>query len=291
MSKLFILGATGHLGGLTVKHLLNQGVNAKDIVAVVRDTNKASDLEKLGLEVRLGDYDQKDFSPAVFEGADKLLFISSPSFDNTHRIKQHATVVEAARDANVKHIVYTGLAYPDRHNTPLAYVHSATEAAIKSTGIPYTILRNTFYMEYFLVKAEMERAIASGTLLTASNGEKLNLVSRNDFALAAAIVLTTEGHENTIYELTYPVAYSYEDIARILSKLSGKQIAHKDVAIEQLKAHLLETGLTPEQLLYDSSAFQPAFANGWASVTSDSLVNLIGRNNLTTIEEAVRKLL
>ncbi|MBB5196062.1 hypothetical protein [Anaerocolumna cellulosilytica] len=53
----------------------------------------------------------------------------------------------------------------------------------------------------------------------------------------------------------------------------------------------METGLTPEQMLYDSSAFQPAFANGWASVTSDSLVNLIGRNNLTSIEEAVRQLL
>lgn len=291
MGKTFILGATGHLGGLVVDYLLDRGLQADHLVAVVRDTNKASTLEQRGLEIRWGDYDQPDFSPEVFKDADKLLFISSPSFDNTHRIKQHATVVEAARDAGVPHIIYTGLAFPERHHSGLENVHISTELAIKSSGIPYTFLRNTFYMDIFLVKTEIERAIRNGKLVTAVNGQKLNMVARRDLALAAAVVLSTEGHEDQTYELTYPEPYSYEDIAAIISKISGKTVIHEDVSAEQLREYLMQSGVTPDQMMLDSSAFQPVLADGWASQTSDALVNLIGPENITTVESAIKKLM
>ncbi len=291
MGKIFILGATGHFGGLTVKHLLDRGITADQIIAIVRDVEKALPLKLLGLEIRKGDYDQADFSPEVFQGAEKLLFISSPLPDNTRRIKQHATVVEAARDAGVKHIIYTGLAFPEKHHTGIENVHLATELAIKSSGIPYTFLRNTFYMDFFIGKPEIERAINNGKLLAATNGAKINLVTRSDLALAAAVVLSSEGHEGKTYELTYPESYSYKDIAGTISKVSGKPIAYQNVDMDHMKEYLLQCGLTPEQIQFDfSSGFQPVFATGWASETTDSLVNLIGRNKLTTVENAIKNL-
>lgn len=291
MDKIFIMGATGHLGGLVIDHLLDRGVRADNLVAVVRDTNKATKLEQRGLKIRRGDYDQPDFSPEVFKGADKLLFISSPSFDNTHRIKQHATVVEAARDAGVAHIIYTGLAFPERHHSGLENVHIATELAIKSSGIPHTFLRNAFYMDLFLVKAEIERAIRNGKLVATVNRQRLNMAARRDLALAAAAVLSSEGHEGKTYELTYPEPYSYADIAAIISLISGKTVVYEDVSTEQMREYLIQSDVTPDQMMSDSSAFQPVLADGWASQTSNALVNIIGGENITTVESAIRKLL
>lgn len=290
MNKISILGATGNLGGLAIGHLLDMGIPADRLVAVVRDTEKAQALKRRGIEIRKGDYDDPGFSSQVFQGADKLLFVSSPSMDGVRRIKQHAAVVEAARDAGVRHIVYTGLAFPAAHGTPLRYVHQATELALEASGVPFTVLRNAFYMEYFIVKAELDRAVGSGRLPSAASGQQVNFVSRSDLALAAAVVLTGDGHEGKIYELTFPRAYSYADIAAALSRVSGKAIAHREVGVEELQAQLRAYGLTPEQIAADSSAFQPAFASGWAGATSDALVKLIGRERLTTMEDYIRRL-
>lgn len=290
MNKIYILGATGNLGGLAIGHLLDMGIPADRLVAVVRDTDKAEGLRQRGIEIRKGDYDDPNFSPQVFQGADRLLFVSSPAMDGIRRIKQHAAVVQAARDAGVRHIVYTGLAFPAAHGTPLRYVHQATELALEASGVPFTVLRNAFYMEYFIVKTELDRAVGSGRLLSATNGQKVNFVSRNDLALAAAVVLAGEGHEGKIYELTYPHAYSYADIAAVLSRVSGRPIVHREVGMEELREYLAQRGLTPEQMSADSSAFQPAFASGWAGVTSDALVNLIGRDRLTTVDSHILKL-
>jgi NAD(P)H dehydrogenase (quinone) len=290
MGKIFILGATGHLGGLALQDLLELGVPANQIVAVVRNLEKAEPLKELGVEVRMGDYDDTDFSADVFKGADKLLFVSSPSSDNTHRIKQHATVIEAARDANVGHIVYTGIAFPEQHHSGLEHVHIATEHAIQTAGIPYTILRNGFYMEYFLAKPELERAIQDGKLLAAANGGHVNFVSRVDLALAAAAVLNSDGHGNKVYELTYPEAYSYKDIANTLSKLFDKKVEYQDASLEEIREYLRARGMTEEQIQFDSSGFQPLFASGWASNVTDDLVSLIGRENMTTYEDFIKAL-
>lgn len=289
MSKITIIGATGHLGGATIQYLLDRGVSSSNIVAVVRDEEKAVKLKEQGIEIRKGDYDEPRFSADVFKNTEKLLFVSSPSFDDAQRMKQHTTVIKAAKDAGVKHIIYTGLAYPEKNNSNLKNVHLGTEFAIKASEIPYTFLRNAFYMDYFVTETEIERAIQNGKLLSVVNGGKLNLVARKDLALAAAVVLSTEGHEGKTYELTYPEPYAYEDIAKMISKVSGKSIVYEDVDMEQMKEYLLQCGLTPEQMQFDTSMLQPIFANGWGNETSDALVKLIGYEKLTTVEDTIKQ--
>jgi len=291
MGNIFVLGATGHLGGKAAKHLLERGVHPSDIIAVARNLDKAEPLKDMGISVRRGDYDDPKFSYETFRGADKLLFVSSSSPDNTHRIKQHATVVEAARDAGVKHIVYTGLAYPERSTSGLENVHLATELAIRSSGIPYTIMRNAFYIDYQIISPDVERAVRSGKYLAAAGGQKVNFAARDNMAEAAAAVLTSDGHKNKTYEITYPRPYSYEDVAMAISKVSGKPIEYRDVTPEGMRDYLASLGLTPEQIARDPSAFQPAMATGWASGTSDALVDLIGRDRLITVESWIRSIL
>lgn len=192
MEKWVITGATGHLGGLTIRHLLDLVVAPSDIAAVVRDSGKAktSALADQGIEIRRGDYDDPPSLVEAFRGASRLLFVSAPSHDNTLRIRQHAHVVKAARNAGVGHIVYTSIAFSEKLTIGVENVHLATEYMIKTTSIPYTFLRNAFYLDS-LINERLHQFIEKGEIINAAGNGKLNLVTRNNLALAAAKVLTS----------------------------------------------------------------------------------------------------
>ncbi len=287
MGKIAIVGATGSYGGKAIEHLLERGVKPADILAVYRNEKKAIPLKEKGLEIRYGDYQQASFGPEVFQGAEKLLFISGIDPDNLTRIKDHIVVVDAARQAGIKHIVYTGLAYPERASLGMESVHVATECAIRAAAIPYTFLRNTFYTEYFLVPQELKRAVNSGKLFTLAKGKKINFVSRGDMAKAAAVVLTTDGHINKTYEITAPNAYSYHDIANILAEVSGRKVECVETAREQYAAYLTELGVPAEQQMWDSGMMQPGFADGWGETTDPALANLIGADSIKTPKQII----
>ncbi len=284
--SIIVTGATGHLGGLVIQNLL-QKVSASQIVAVVRNVEKASALAALGVEVRQGDYLNPESLQKAFAGASKLLFISSPDSDDTLRIVQHANVVKAARDAGVKHIAYTGFAFAEESGIPLAHVHLATERAIRTTNIPYTFLRNALYTEVF-VNPELSASVQHGAVVTNTGSGRINSVSRSDLALAAAAVLTGEGHENKTYNLVSNQTWSYDDLAQIISEVSGKKVVHQSVTFEEEKSILVSVGL-PEHVAELIAGIYYAVSEGETSKTSDDLQKLIG--SLTPLKESVKQAL
>lgn len=237
-----------------------------------------------------GDYQSGHFPPEVFKGAEKLLFIFGIDMDSFKRIQDHMVVIDAARKAGIRQIVYTGLAYPHKAKLGMEDVHLATEHAIKAAGIPYTFLRNTFYTEYFLVPHEMKRAVESGTIYSLAQGHSINFVSRDDMAKAAAAVLTSDEHLNKIYEITAPEAYSYRDIANILTEVSGKNVAYTETTVEAYSAYLDEIGVPKELQMWDSGMMQPGFVNGWGENTDSALADLIGAENIKTPKQIIRKM-
>ncbi|MBP1157221.1 MULTISPECIES: SDR family oxidoreductase [unclassified Paenibacillus] len=284
--SIFITGATGELGGLVIEHLLKK-VSANQIVAVVRNMDKASALADLGIEVRHGDYLNPESLQKAFAGADKLLFISSPDSDDTLRIVQHANVVKAARDAGVKHIAYTSFAFAKESNIPLAQVHLATEHAIRTTKIPYTFLGNSLYTEVF-VNPGLGASLEHGAIVTNTGTGKLNTATRSDLALAAAAVLTGEGHENKTYNLVSGQTWTYDELASIVSEVSGKQIVHKAVSFEEEKNILLGAGF-PEPVANLFAGIYHAVSVGETSKTSNDLLDLIG--STTPLKETVKQVL
>lgn len=284
--SIFITGATGELGGLVIQHLLKK-VPASQIVAIVRNVDKASGLADLGVAVRQGDYLNPESLQKAFAGADKLLFISSPDSDDTLRIVQHANVVKAARDAGVKHIAYTGFAFAEESDIPLAQVHLATEHAIRTTNIPYTFLRNSLYTEVF-VNPGLGASLEHGAIVTNTGTGKLNTATRSDLALAAAAVLTGEGHENKTYNLVSNQTWTYDELAQIVSEVSGKSVVHKAVSFEEEKNILLGAGF-PEPVANLFAGIYHAVSLGETSKTSDDLVRLIGSE--TPLKETVKQVL
>lgn len=277
--KIMVTGATGQLGKLVIQHLLKK-VTADQIIAIARNFEKAADLAALGIEIRQADYNAPEFLQEAFRFGTKLLFISSSDTDDTRRVVQHANVVKAACDQNMQHIAYTSFAFAE--DNPFARVHLATEHAIHTTRIPYTFLRNGGYMEFF-INSSLKSNIKNGTIITNTNNRKVNSVSRSDLALAAAAVLTEDGHENKTYNLVSNDPWSFDDLAATLSEVSGKNFIHQTVSYDEVKSLLVGAGAEMTAYIYQT------IAEGKMERATDDLQRLIG--NQTPMKELVVKAL
>lgn len=268
---IVITGATGQLGRQVITALLKK-IPATNIVAAVRNTEKAQDLAALGVNVRFADYNQPDSWDAALQGAEKVLLISSSEIGQ--RVPQHQAVIDAASRAKVKQLVYTSILHAPSSTLALAAEHQVTEAAILASDLPYTILRNGWYTENYAMAAAA--APAQGAVYGCAGNGRISSASRKDYAEAATVVLTGENHINQTYELAGDSAFSMAEFADMLTRLHGKPIAYVDLPEEAYSKALVDVGL-PEPfaaLLADSDT---GIANGQLFEDGKQLSQLIGR--------------
>jgi len=266
--KIGVTGATGQLGRLVVEKL-KQKIAAESIVALVRTPEKAADL---GVEAREFDYTKSESLIASLQGIDKLLLISGNEIGQ--RLPQHKAVIEAAKQAGVKQIIYTSILHADSSPLSLAVEHLGTEVAIKASGLVYTILRNGWYTENYASSAK--GAIGAGAFIGNAGDGKVASAARVDYAEAAATVLSGDGHENKIYELAGDDAYTLTELAAEISVQSGKDIPYSNLTETQyadiLKSFGLPAGLA--EMLADSDT---GASKGGLFDDSHVLSALIGR--------------
>jgi len=285
--RIILTGVTGQLGRIAAETLLGK-VPADRLVAVARNTEKAAWLAGKGVEVRHGDYNDLSSLLKAFEGGGKLLFVSSSeASDETLRALQHATVVRAAKLYGVSHIAYTSLYRAQESRLALGMLHRTTENMIRMSGIPYTFLRNTFYTEVF-VNESLRQAVESGALVTPIATAGLNTASRADMAKAAAAVLTSDGHENRIYEIAASKLWTMKELARILSDVSGKKVELKPVSVGEYEKILAGSGM-PGPVAAMFAALYGQLEEGEFAQRSDDLANLIGET--TPLEAVVKRAL
>jgi NAD(P)H dehydrogenase (quinone) len=225
-----ITGVTGKLGRVAIEDLLTR-VPATEIAAVARDPRKAADLAERGVDVRHGDYEDPASLRTAFSGADVLLFVSSPDITPGARPRQHGNVVDAAVSAGVGRVVYTSAIGAEDGPGFLAD-HTVTEELLAASGLPHTLLRNTFYTEV-LVNPGLRSAVDAGELRGADNGVAVNFATIADLGAAASETVTGDGHAGAVYELRGPV-WTLADLARTLSEVSGKDVAYEPVAAEEI---------------------------------------------------------
>lgn len=281
MTTIAVTGATGQLGRLVIS-ALKAKVAASDIVALVRTPAKAADL---GVAARAADYSQPATLAAALAGVDKLLLISGSEVGQ--RIDQHRNVVEAAKQAGVKHIVYTSLLRADSSPMSLAAEHKATEEIIKSSGIPYTLLRNGWYIENYA--SSIQSAPATGAVLGSAGEGKIAAATRADYAEAAAVVLAGAGHEGKVYELAGDQAFTQAELASEIARQTGKPVVYKDLPVAEYAATLASFGL-PEPVAQMIAQWDVDTANGALFDDGHQLSALIGRPT-TPLAEAVAALL
>ncbi len=230
-----ITGSTGQLGRLVIQQLIARNAGTR-VVALARSLEKAA---HLGVAARVADYERPDTLDAALAGVDTLLLISSNEIGK--RATQHATVIAAAARAGVTHIVYTSLLHADTSPIDLAEEHRTTEAAIKASGIPFTILRNGWYTENYT--ASIGGALAGGAFIGSARDGRVSGATRDDFAAAAVAVLLGSGHEGKTYELAGDEAFTLSELATELSRQSGKEIPYRDLAASDYAAVLAGFGV------------------------------------------------
>jgi NAD(P)H dehydrogenase (quinone) len=266
-----VTGATGQLGRLVIDALLKT-VNPREIVALVRDPLKARDLSTKGVVVRKADYNQPETLRSALVGIQRLLLISSSEVGQ--RKAQHRAVIEAAKSSGVQLLAYTSLLHADSSTLGLAGEHRDTEQALAESGLGYVLLRNGWYSENYT--ASVPPAVEHGSILGSAQLGRISSAAREDYADAAAVVLTGEGQAGKVYELAGDESYSLSELAVEVGKQSGKTVVYNDLPQEQYKAALIGMGL-PEgfaALLADSDA---AAAKGDLFDDSRQLSQLLGR--------------
>ena len=266
---ILVTGATGKVGSELVRLLAEQGAPAR---ALIHSPDKAAPIQRLGLEVAVGDYEQPDTLDAAMKGCDQL-FVLSPPTPRQPQQEQH--VIDAAKRAGVAHVVKQSVPWAD----PDAAVvfsrwHGQIEQHLAESGLAYTLLRPSNFMQNFLMSAQ---PVADQGILYGMTGEgRVGYIDTRDVAAVAAELLTSPGHQGTSYTLTGPEALSAAEVAERLSAATGRQVRSVDLGPDAFRQALAGAGL-PGWLVDGLVETHTLFAAGHAATVTDEVAKVTGR--------------
>jgi NAD(P)H dehydrogenase (quinone) len=271
--RVIVTGASGQLGRLAAEHLLDR-MSPAELILVTRRPHALADLAERGVEVRHGDFDEPASLAEAFAGGDRMLLISTLSIGS--RVEQNKAALDAAAAAGVKHVVYTSLTnpVPDHPTGDVVEEHRKTEELLHGSDLAWTVLRNAPYAELQVPLGAI--AVTYGKLVTNAGDGRIAPISRNDCATAAAVVLTTDGHEGQTYEITGPEALSQADIAGLLSEISGQPVELIESRDRRLLWGLTRLG-TPKPVARAIVQLGAATRDGYFDVVDPAFQALVGR--------------
>ncbi len=272
--SLLVTGASGQLGRKVVEDLVARGGNK--IIAATRDPSKLADLTARGVEVRAADFEKPETLAGAFAGVDRMLLISTDAIVVPgQRLAQHRAAVAAADKAGVKHVVYTSIIAPKPSaDSIIEDDHFFTEQAIAASSMSWTFMRHGLYAEALLWA--LPRALQQGTWADASANKPRSWVTRADCGSADAAALASSDTGKRIYDITGPEALTAEQVAGIVSEVTGKPLAHADVPADVLRQGMAGAGMPPT-LIGAMLGFDIATALGYYGVVTPAIEELTGQ--------------
>jgi len=238
---ILITGATGNNGTEILKRLLTADVQVR---AMVRNRERASAIASPHVEVVEADFDRPETLLAALDGVERAFLLTHSS---ERAQAQQIAFVDAARQSGVAHIVKLSQFAADA-NAPDRFrrYHAVVEAALKASGLAYTILRPNLYMQGLL---NFRSTIATQNAFYAAAGDaKVSMVDVRDNADVAVAALTEPGHEGKVYDLTGPQALTHAEMAEGLSEALGRQVTFIDISPEAMRDAFLGFGVPEWQV-------------------------------------------
>ncbi len=265
VGKVLVTGATGNTGSGLVPALRSAGV---DVRVLVRSESKAQALKQMGVEIVVGDLDQpKTIGPAV-EGVDKIYLLT---WNGPTQAQQAENVIKAAKQAGKPHIVRHSMWGSEKSR--IIKQGNQVEEAVKSSGLPWTLLKPTFFMQNTMMAA---KTIASDGVIYWDMGDgKLGMIDVRDIVDAAFAVLTGSGHEGKSYILTGPQAISMHEVASTFSKVLGKNVKYVNVPGEAALASMTSMGF-PEWIARGYVELSEGFSENFANSATENVATLTG---------------
>lgn len=267
-----IIGATGHLGRLVVSALIDRGVEPAQLLALGRNAARLEQLTRLGVRTSPVDLEDVVATADVLHGASALLLISLS--DPDRRLALHAGAIEAAQRAGVGHLVYTSVLMAPTTILAVAEDHRATEELVRESGIPATLLRNGWYTENHY--REFVAARDGGVVSNSAGEGRIATAPRRDYAEAAAVVVSSPGHQGCAYELSGDTAWSFEEFAETARRVLGTPVRYEAITADDERRHALGEGLddTTAEFLVELNG---AIRDGALEATTGDLARLLGR--------------
>ncbi|WP_057743402.1 SDR family oxidoreductase [Liquorilactobacillus capillatus] len=280
--KYAVTGATGKFGRSVINYLVGQ-LEQGELVALVRNTAKAAQMLPQGVEIRQADYNDEKGLEQALGGIDRLLFISSLPSEEHSRQEQHFNVIEAAKKAGIKFIAYTSFPHADQAQSPLSADHKATEQALATSGLNYSLLRNNWYLENEL---DLIKGALTGQPFTysAQNG-RVGWALEREYAEGAARVLLSS-QPKKIYEFSgQPL--TFKELATAVAAVSVHQFEVLALDDNEYKKRLVHQGL-PEQVAEVFIMIQTLIRNGELAHPSKDLEEVLGRQ-LMPLKKAIQE--
>jgi NAD(P)H dehydrogenase (quinone) len=273
MTALALTGSTGRLGGRIATRLAAAGAQQR---LLVRDPQRAPQLP--GSEIAIAELADTEEVRRALEGVDTLLMVSGS--ETPDRVSRHKAFIDAAAAAGVGHLVYTSFigASPDATFT-LARDHGATEAHLKASGLPYTVLRDNLYADFLPVMVGEDGAIRG----PAGEG-RVAAVTQDDIADAAtAVLLSPAAHLDRTYDLTGPQAITLGEAAEVLTKGLGREIRYVAETLEEAYDSRQVYGAPDWQVEAWVSTYTAIAAGELAQVT-DHIEQLTGHPAMSLVD-------
>jgi NAD(P)H dehydrogenase (quinone) len=265
-----VTGATGGVGSRVVSRLAERGVRQR---LVVRDVSRAS--EHAGADVVwASSYGDSAGMRRALAGVGTLFLVSAKEAPD--RVQQHKTAVDAAVAARVERIVYLSyLGAASDATFTYARQHFETEEHVRATGLPYTFLRSSAYLDIVSYLAGPD-----GVIRGPAGDGRVAPVSRDDIAEVVEAVLMGERHDGQTYELTGPKALTLAEIAHQLSRAAGRPISYEQETLDEARASRRSTG-APDWEIEGWVTSYAAIAAGEMGVVSDAIPKLTGHEAQT----------
>ena len=263
--KVLVTGATGNTGSLLVPALLRAGV---DVRILVRDEAKAKPLKDLGAEVVLGDLDKPETILPAVKNVDKIYLLT---WNGETQLQQAKNVIDAAKKSGNPHIVRHSMWGSE--NSRIIKQGYKIEEILKASGLPWTILKPTFYMQNTMMAAQT--ISSDGVIYWDMKDGKLGMIDVRDIADAAFAVITGKGHEGKEYILTGPEAISFNDVAKIFSNVLDTEIKYVSVPGEAALQSMVGMGL-PEWIAKGYVELSEGFSENFANSTTRNVEILTG---------------
>lgn len=263
---ILVTGATGNVGSALLRRL-----PPGEVRALAHSTASRDAIERHGVEGVEGDFDQPETLERAMAGCDDLFLLSPPHPDQAAREK---AAIDAARRAGVQRVVAVSIMGSD-HASPASICrwHAEIDEHIALSGLNYTILRPTGYMQVHLMPVATVKS--SGVWYGMTGDGAAAFIDSADVAAVAAAVLTSTGHTGRTYELTGPAAITMADAAATLSRTIERDVAYIDLPAEHFHAGMLGAGLPP-WLADMAVALYAAIREGHAATVSNSVEELTG---------------
>jgi len=270
MSTILLTGANGNTSSAIIAGLQGKG---HKLIGLVRDESKAQGLKDLGVEVRVGDLAKLRSVEDAFAGVDTAWLLTAPG---PLAPIQASNALWAARRGGVKHVVRMS-AVGAAHDAPTlnSRLHALSDAELRGSGLPYTILKPHFFMQNLLMGAQS--VAEQGALYFGLGNAKLPMIDVRDIAAAAAIVLNAPAaHAGKTYTLTGGAAVGLDQVASALGEAVGKDVKYVPVPVAAMIDTIAKLGVDDygQVALRD---YLTAYAQGWQSEVTPWVKQLTGR--------------